>query len=183
MIETELRIRVNDVNKLEKKLTLIGCEYKKTEWQKDTYYDNDVHEIRNTDRAIRLRQIRLNDAQNITCFVTFKGINMDHVSNVREENEYEISDLDEYKRKFLQLGYHPVSPEVEKIRKEYKYGDITVCIDNVKNIGIFMEMEKISEEYSEESKKELKELLELLGYEIDDNIKDSYLDILQKMYE
>ena len=66
-----------------------------------------------------------------------------------------------------------------KLRSNYRLGDISVSLDDVENLGTFMEIEALAEEKDFElQEKRVLELLEKLGFSEGDIIKDSYLELI-----
>ena len=69
--------------------------------------------------------------------------------------------------------------QVTKVRRNYRLGDILVSLDDVENLGTFMEIEALAEEKDFEfHEKRVIELLEKLRFSEGDIIKDSYLELI-----
>lgn len=151
--------------------------YSGTEIHKDQYFNNPDRDFTKTNEALRIRSI---DGK---AEITYKGPHMDDVSKTRKEFN---SPADEYNMThiLLSLGY-VLSGTVEKHRKIYTCDDMTICFDDVKNLGEFIEIEIDLNDTADE--KEIKEatnkifaFLSLLGIEKDKSIKESYLELMEK---
>lgn len=94
------------------------------------------------------------------------------------EHETEVSDPEEMTAIIAQLGFVPYS-DITKTRQTAKIGDIELCIDSVKRLGDFVEVEKMTDEAADyrEAVAELWSVLELLGFTKDDEVTDGY-DVL-----
>ena len=77
------------------------------------------------------------------------------------------------------IGFMPVPP-VEKLRQYFQREDITACVDSVKHLGDFMELECIVKEENEREQAlgKLEEILGQLGYSMEDTTRTSYLSML-----
>ena len=66
------------------------------------------------------------------------------------------------------------------MRKHFQKDEITACVDSVKNLGDFLELEWIvSEEKEREAALgELEKILKMLGYSMTDTTRKSYLSML-----
>ena len=77
------------------------------------------------------------------------------------------------------LGYRPVFT-VEKLRREYRLEDVTLCLDEVTGLGAYLELETLapSEEDREDAVNRLLTLLDRLGVSRDRLTRHSYLELL-----
>ena len=100
----------------------------------------------------------------------------------REELETGVEN-GEICRNILQvIGYAPAEPEVIKDRTMMQKESITACLDNVRGLGGFLELEILadSEEEKDVALKRIENILNSLGYQISDTVRMSYLSMLRK---
>jgi len=75
------------------------------------------------------------------------------------------------------LGFVPVR-EVAKRRRIYKLENVTICFDEVKELGTFVEIEIKSEDL-ESAKRKIFEIARQLGFDPAKSIRKSYLELLE----
>jgi adenylate cyclase class 2 len=77
------------------------------------------------------------------------------------------------------IGFTPVATIVKK-RKKYRLGDFIISLDDVRNLGDFIEVEiSIRDSKSHEDKVEsIFRLFEKLGIRRDESIRKSYLEMI-----
>lgn len=180
MIEVELKVSVNDREQLNDKLLKLGFVKGDRVKETDTYFDNQVNQIKDSDSALRIRS-RENLTTNLSeHFMTYKGPKMDGVSMTRKEVEMQIDDEKVGKDIVVSLGYVKMYPVV-KIRHYYSQNQITACLDQVEGLGDFLELEIIvsQEDEKQEALDMLVSLLRELGYSSKETIRKSYLSMLQ----
>ena len=97
-----------------------------------------------------------------------------HLSKL--EKELEISSASTMKEIIELLGYKEIS-RVSKQRQACMWGEFEICIDEVKNLGSFMEIEKITNEEPEVVQKQMAEIVSSLGLNMKDQVFRGY-DIL-----
>ena len=182
MIEVEIKAFVKNITKIEECLLkndfIKGAHIKES----DYYFDNEVHEIRNNDQALRIRCSHdlVTDVQQN--FVTFKGPKMDEESMTRKEIEIQIDDADACIEIFSSLGYKNVYPVIKE-RQYYHKDYMTACIDQVEKLGCFLELEIIVETESEKNDalEQIISTIESFGYDKQEIIRKSYLSMLQAL--
>lgn len=187
MIEVEIKLPIKDIYDTEHELFGLGFHFHKVFQQTDTYFDNAQSQIRKEGKALRIRENRNITSTTKNAVLTFKGQKLDTVSMSRQEYETELADPDIMFNILQGMGYEPVAPQVTKIRKEYfcqsRMGELHCFIDNVENLGDFLELEMlVSDEdvvTKDEILEELGKILAELGYSMSDTVTDSYLSMLQ----
>ena len=179
MIEVEIKIRV-DLDNTEKALINNGFTRDTRVKETDIYFDNTAGDIRNNDTALRIRSVEYADSDSSMSYITFKGRRCDDVSMTRPEYETSFKHPAEMTKILDSLGYKPVDPAVIKDRIVYVKGSITACLDRVKGLGDFLELEIITGKDSKNvALDRLWEMLEALGYDRKDTTTVSYLTMLQ----
>ena len=187
MIETEIKafIGIEGTQKRAKTVEALGALGFRPEClceEEDRYYRAPDRDFRKTDEALRIRIHSENGESR--ALVTYKGPKMDSESHMRHEVEVEIADSEAAAELFDGLGYKSVFT-VSKHREVYKRADISVCLDDVKDLGFAVEIEKlISEDARKEEKQgareELLSVLDELGISRDSLTMETYLEMLLK---
>ncbi|KCZ73274.1 putative adenylate cyclase [Candidatus Methanoperedens nitroreducens] len=175
MIEVEVKARVEDPKRIERSIIELGAVPIGIENQADTYYNAPFRDFWVTDEALRIR------SQGSKYFLTYKGPKMDSVSKTRKEFEVEVNDAGNMGNILSSLGFSPVTTIVKK-RKIYRLGNYFIALDNVRNLGDFIEVEASindSRNYEEEVETIFK-LIEKLGISRVSTVRESYLEMLLK---
>lgn len=173
MIEVEVKAHVKDPRMIERSIVGMGACPIGIENQVDTYYNGASRDFVKTDEALRIR------GMDNKYFLTYKGPKLDKISKTRHEFEAEINDPENMGNILSSLGFSPVGTVIKK-RKNFRLGDFFISIDEVRNLGTFMEIEiavKDSRNYDEKVESILK-FLEKLGMSRESTIRESYLEML-----
>ena len=173
MIEVEVKARVKDPKRVERSIIALGASPIGIEAQADTYYSMPYCDFAKTDEALRIR------VQDNKYFLTYKGPKMDTISKTRKEYEIEVNDADIMGNILSSLRFTPVATIVKK-RKKYRLGDFIISLDEVRNLGDFIEVEiSIRDSKSHEEKVEsIFRLFEKLGIKRNESIRSSYLEMI-----
>jgi len=173
MIEVEVKARINDQKQAERSIIALGASPIGIETQADTYYSVPYRDFAKTDEALRIR------VQNNKYFFTYKGPKMDSISKTRKEYEVEVNDADLLGNILSSMSFIPVATIVKK-RKKYRLGDFIISLDEVRNLGDFMEVEvSIRDSKSHEEKLEsVFRVFEKLGIGREASIRKSYLEMI-----
>jgi adenylate cyclase class 2 len=185
MIEIEVKLKITDLAVLEKKLLEQGYKLIETLKETDTYFDGGINGIKKSGQALRVRRTFNCVTGKEQSAITFKGEKIDTVSMARLELETAVENGEVTERILCALGFYPVQPIVVKIRKILRNGDICACLDDVQELGTFLELEIMAE--SEEARPAALEriagILNNIGYTMDDTTRMSYLSQLQEQAE
>jgi len=140
MIESELKFRVNDLDSIEKKLKALGASLKNSLFQIDYYLNHPCRDFSDTDEALR---VRIKDK---FIEVTYKGPRRKNGIKSREEISLRLSKnvFKNILTLFKKLGFKEYFI-IEKYRKEYSLNDFNICLDDVKGLGKFVEIEILGE--------------------------------------
>jgi len=168
MLEIEIKARCADLDALERKVAGKGGVSEGTRRERDLYFNHPSRDFAVTDEAFRIRSAGGYHA------LTYKGPKLGGRSKTRYEAEVEIGDADLMGEILDRLGFLKVRI-VEKERRMYRLGDITVCLDRVAGVGDFAELEKMGED-RESVEEELFALAGELG--LGDLERKSYLELL-----
>lgn len=181
MLEAELKASLGELAPEEaaERALALGFLPEEQVWERDLYFNGTERDFRHTDEALRLRRVRRLPDGPLESVVTYKGPKLDQVSNARTEYETGVSDGETAEKLLEALGYRPLAA-VEKIRRTYRREEITLCLDQVTDLGSFLELEILEpgEEQREAAVARLLELLEELGIPRSRLSRRSYLELL-----
>ena len=180
-IEVEIKLKIRDKNRLIESLRDVGFQQGDLVSESDIYYTSRHHDFEKLDEALRIRSIQNLSTGEKSSVITFKGAKTDKRSMTRKELETEVGDPKIAREVLESIGFTPV-PSVEKERHYFYMQNITACVDRVKNLGDYLELEKMVdvEEEKTEALQELEEVLQRLGYSMEDTTRTSYLSMLMK---
>ncbi len=180
MIEVELKYPVDSLHDIRNSLFEMGGLSQRQVHQVDEYFENETRRMQSNDCALRIRKV---DDQHV---LTFKGPKLQSNAKIREEIELPLGiqpAATDLKAILAGCGY-TVAGVVEKNREIIALNkedcSIEVCLDQVRGLGHFVELELVVE--NEQVKidaarivlKELANELSLTG-----SITKSYLELLQ----
>lgn len=182
MIEVEVKLPIADLDTIKRKLLKMGFRETAFIEECDTYFDNRHGDIRANGEALRVRETKDYLTGESRAQINFKGKKLDTCTMTREELETGVEN-GEICRNILQvIGYAPAEPEVIKDRTMMQKESITACLDNVRGLGGFLELEILadSEEKKDAALRGIENILNSLGYQISDTVRMSYLSMLRK---
>lgn len=160
MHETEAKARVKTHDGLEEKLMKTGFEYKGETNELNSMYDI-FGLLRKHDMALRMRK------DETGCCITYKGKQGHSDYKHRREIEFRLP-------MFIYSALYAILPkslEYEKKRLTYQKNKCKVCLDDVKNLGKFVEIEG--------KEQEIGAILQQLG--ITETTKESYPQMIARM--
>ncbi|MCK4636104.1 MAG: class IV adenylate cyclase [Candidatus Moranbacteria bacterium] len=179
-IEIEIKLPLYNKEELEKFLNK-NVEIKAEKLrQKDTYYTpahKDFLDANHPYQYLRIRESEKGD------FFTYKHCHPENSNKVEYFDEYETR-IDDSKSlfKILKVLEYKEIIVVDKFRSIWQFGDVEIAIDEVKDYGVFIELELTS--YSDnpkEAKKYLHSILEKLNANVGEEDQDGYVfGILKK---
>ncbi len=172
MIEVEIKVKIDDKDKVVEQLKKLGFKFIKKKFQEDIYFNGIDRDFKETDEALRIRD------EDGNFFVTYKGKKIDKISKTREEIEVKIEDKEKMRQIFKKLGFKEVPP-IRKIREIYRKGDMEASIDEVEGLGLFLELEKVISDINDKDEvlEEMMDILKALNISKDNIIRKSYLEL------
>lgn len=181
MIEVEIKLPINNRKEIKEKLLSIGFVLESREKETDTYFDNLSGEIRTRGQALRVREYVDLITGTAKAQINFKDRKIDQVSMTRTELETEIGQASTIHQILNSIGFHEVCPVVSKIRTTYRKASLSACLDQVENLGDFLELEILvyTDVQYENALHKIEEVLGMLGCSINDTTRTSYLSMLQ----
>jgi adenylate cyclase class 2 len=175
-IEVEFKYRCQDRSVIEQRLASLGAEVGDRQVQTDTYYIHPCRDYAQSDEAVRLRITESDWA------LTYKGPRLEAGGKSRLEEEAHLASADEAAachRLLVALGFQPLTA-LRKTRWRYRVrvaqSVIVVAIDEVHDLGVFVELEmSAAEEHWRGARQQVLKLAEQLG--LSQPIRDSYLEL------
>ncbi|MFP4656821.1 MAG: class IV adenylate cyclase [Candidatus Woesearchaeota archaeon] len=147
-MEIELRSKVE--HDVEAKICDLGAKKIKETQQSDEYFKFAL----DSERRLVIRIRKKGDGG---AYLTFKG-SSEHKDDIAwQEWESEIEDEEVLRKLLLSNGLETVVL-IDKKRKTYTYEDFEINIDEIKGLGVFIEVELVSEKV-EEAKKRIQNLM------------------------
>ena len=170
-MEIELRANVNDPAALRDALA-IQAEHKGTSNEHDFY----LRHKSDKDRSLILR-IRRKESGSL---LTFKGKALGD-DTAWPDIDIPLTDADSLQQLLLGSGYVKVV-EIKKRRASYRLEDFEINVDEIENLGVFVELEGRGDE---ESRKKIEEkimnLLVSLGIQNENIIRKGYVALMLEL--
>ncbi len=147
-MEAECKFRVSNAVETRLRLERFGAVFLRREEHRDTYLRHPSRDFRETDEALRIREI---DGETL---ITYKGPRLAGPIKIRPEIELPMvsGTMDDWLKIWGHLGF-VVALMVPKTREVYALEhcsrSVTVTLDHVESIGYFVEIERIVFEKSE----------------------------------
>lgn len=179
MIEVEMKAKIKDKMVAFEKIKELGGVYSHTEKQHDIYFNAPDKDYKETDEALRIREIP--DGDDFKRILTYKGPKIDSESKTRKEVEVSIDNTENMNEILINLGFKP-SAIVNKVRRIFQYEEYTITVDKLNQLGYFMEIEYVVNEDSDieiirDNILEIFKKLEITsGFE-----RRSYLELLEEI--
>lgn len=185
-IEVEIRALVNDMPALQAKLIAEGGKYHGEYYLHDIYFcqkrctrleEVEMNEVGSY--GLRLRKSKDYDGKKETSLnsktITKKG---DH--NAWEEHEVTVSDFAETAKILMLTEFKPFF-ELEKTRHHYSLDGLDIFVEDIKDFGYCVEVEKMTTSGKEdEAKNQILTLLNKLGIDKDNIVPKSITNLIMK---
>lgn len=176
--EVEQKFPVDDLTSLEAKLAELGANVLEPQREVDLYYTHPARDFAVTDEALRIRRV------GVSWCITYKGPKVDTTTKTRREIELPLPSSGEgpsgWQDLLEALGFAPVA-EVRKQRRKatipWEGRRIVASLDDVEEVGKFIELELASDQHEiERAKACIASLAEALG--LSGGERRSYLELL-----
>jgi len=141
--EIEAKIKVAALEPIAGKLKELGAQFLHTTQQTDTYFMDTHKLLHKNDCGLRIRRQSIDGNQ--SAFLTFKGAREKTKYKSRSEHETGIGDPDAAENILEGLGYQK-RLTVEKKRSVWRLDNCEVCLDELPELGCFVEVEGPDEE-------------------------------------
>jgi adenylate cyclase class 2 len=142
MLEVEMKFPAADWKNLERRLAAWGAKELDARREEDHYFNAPDRDFAATDEALRLRRVGSSN------FLTYKGPKQDPLTKTRKEIEIPFAPGHEPAEAMTQLLRHLSYRAVGIVEKQRRVLQVDrggfvleVCLDDVKNVGRFVELE------------------------------------------
>lgn len=152
-IETEAKFRLADPQAMRERLLAAGAEPLGETLEHNTYFDTPEGDLRRADCGLRIR-IAETTAGGRSASMTYKGPRKEGPLKVRAEEEISIDSPEVARAILAGLGYQPTI-SFEKRRESFALGPARVEIDELPELGFFMEIEADDEASVQAARKQL----------------------------
>jgi adenylate cyclase class 2 len=139
-IELEAKMKVANLSPVRERLRNLGAEPRGRVLERNTFFDSPDRKLLVADSGLRLRHTRDLDRGEEKDVVTFKGPQGAGELKRREEIEFGVTHGAAASEMFGRLGYTP-DLSFEKRRETWRLGDCTIELDELPNLGTFVEIE------------------------------------------
>jgi adenylate cyclase class 2 len=171
MLEIELKVRVPDLVPIRERLGDLHAELTGKTFEHDIYFNAPHRDFASTDEALR---VRYSDKQAI---VTYKGSKIPGFEfKAREEINVNIDNGPLFEILLERLGFRKRAV-VDKTREYYRYGETSIALDDVKELGFFVEIELTGNETSSSAREKITAVAEKIGVRGEHTLS-SYLELL-----
>lgn len=151
-VEIEVKLKVDSLPEVSQRLTEVGAEFLREQFQKDYYFDDADMSLLKTDRCLRLR--RQDDSASREILLTYKGAVQKDKFKKRREVELEVADGDSLEKLLSAIGYNRALV-IEKKRRLWRLGECFVALDKVHLLGNFVEIEGPDDQKIDDVRKRL----------------------------
>lgn len=169
MNEIEIKVKLGDSGKLVEQLQELGCPLSHPVIQRDVIFvSEDMREYKVVEGTVIVRT--RNEADRIT--FTLKQ----QLSKALSSKEYEVEvSSDEIVHQMLLLMGFKELVRVNKTRIKSTYNNFNICIDEVENLGSFVELECMTERQDFENvQDEMYSFLDTLGVTVIEKVTVPY---------
>lgn len=158
----ELKIKLDNPDRIQRRLKEIKAAYLGVLVQTDVYYKNDKYLIK-----LRLE----NENQTLIKYLRNEG-------DGERWSDFELISLEKNDARKYMSGILQEEITVEKNRKLYLHDDTRIHIDQVKGLGDFLELETLVVDGKKEASVRFSQLKSLLSINEEKEIKKSYRNLL-----
>ncbi len=156
-MEVEARVKVNDLDKIKQRLTSIGADFFERNYQIDSVYKTKGKELEPLGPGAFILRIRESGKGNKLTYKNLTetpGVIIEYETNIDNPNEM---------RKIIESSGFGLVYTMEKERTSGKLRDFKLCLDNVKEIGTYLEVELQSED-GDGAMNKIKQFFKKIGF-------------------
>lgn len=164
MLELEMKAKIDKYSRGRIEQVLKNSEFLEEKIEEDVYFSSPIKDFKETDEALRIRK------SGEDTILTYKGPKIDKISKSREEVETFVSG--EIELILQRLGFKEFI-KIKKKRRLYQYKEFTISIDDVEDLGEYIEVELKSE--NKEDVKKIDHLFDVLYLNSE---RRSYLELI-----
>ncbi|MFQ5762372.1 MAG: class IV adenylate cyclase [Candidatus Bathyarchaeia archaeon] len=174
MIEIEAKLKVETLAPLRRRLKALGAESMSNSVQRDVYFQHPSRDFAETDEALRLRVGSGGD-----CSLTYKGPKGRSKVKVREEWSVPIEDPKAAHAILGRLGFTPAA-SVVKSRETWQLDKVKVCLDSVRKLGCFVEVEAPPNLHGKAAVSLVEDVIDRLKLSRQQLVPETYLELILK---
>jgi adenylate cyclase class 2 len=167
-LEIEVKAKIKDFEIVKNKLKKLGCVLSLPIIQDDYIYNKKGINLYKDHGKSPILRIRKQDKKILFTLKKNRNNELDCI-----EKELEVSNENTLRDIFELLDYES-NVEVHKKRIKTNYKDYEICLDEVDELGSYIEVEKMSEENGEKVQNELFDFLQTLGVLKEDRVFNGY---------
>ncbi len=169
-MEVEVKSRVRDLKSLQKKLESMGAVFSDAVVQSDAYFKPARAEEGPGDWIIRIRDSGGRKTLTMKVFTDVRGAWIEHETGIDDERQA---------RKMLEVMGFPNAFTFNKKRVRGRLGDFELCLDDVKELGKFIEAALDSEE-KDDARERIRKFIRGLGISDKDIDNRGYGEIYEE---
>jgi adenylate cyclase class 2 len=171
MLEFELKVRISSLDPVREQLIGHNAQFCGRIHEHDIYYNAPHRDFGVTDEAIRVRYT------NDHALVTYKGAKIKASGlKAREELNMVVDSGAVFEQILGRLGFTRTA-EVNKWRENYRLSGAAITLDEVENLGTFVEIEILAEDENSNPAARIEEIAKEIGV-YGEPILASYLELL-----
>jgi adenylate cyclase class 2 len=171
MLEFELKVRIPSLDPVRKQLIGHNARFCGRLHEHDIYYNAPHRDFGVTDEAIRVRYT------NDQAVVTYKGAKIKTSAlKAREELNMVVDSGAVFEQMLDRLGFTRTA-EVNKWRENYRLFEAAITLDEVENLGTFVEIEILAADENSNPTARIEEIAKEVGV-FGEPILASYLELL-----
>ena len=171
MLEVELKVKVQSLEPVRRKLLEKGAVCSGRIHEHDLYYNAPHRDFSVTDEAVRVRYT------NDHAVVTYKGAKIKKFGlKAREELNTAVESGEVFETMLNRLGFTKTT-EVNKWRENYRFSDAAISLDEVDELGPFVEIEIMAEDENSNAAVLIQRIAKEIGVS-GEPILASYLELL-----
>ena len=171
MKNIEIKAECKDLKKVENILKTLNADFLNRRFQRDMYFKTPKGKL-------KIRETDV-ESDSLIFYKRRKKLNpkKSFYFIYNTENSSELKEV-------LKEAFR-INVIVEKLRKVYLFENVRIHLDNVKNLGNFIELEAVISKNDDEkkSRKNIDFLMEKLCIKKEDLMKDSYSDMLLLLFQ
>ncbi len=169
MKEVEIKIGVENLEKILELLETKGCKFGEPVSQRDSIFIPQAEPT--VPVSLGTNVLRVRREKERTLFTLKQGQEL-----AKTERELQITDPAIMEEIIIMLGFKKIA-QINKVRRKCRVGELEICADEVEGLGSFVEVEKITAEAPEKVQAELLNLLTGFGVDVSKRVSVGY-DIL-----
>ena len=152
-VEIEAKFQLTEPEAMRRLLAELGAEALGAVLEQNTYFDRADRSLQGRDCGLRLR-VEQAGGEASRVMLTYKGPRRPGELKIRQEEEVGVSSAKATRAILAGLGYEPTL-SFQKRRERYRLGRAVVCLDELPELGFFLEIEAPDERAVQDVRKTL----------------------------